>query len=207
MKDLIRTLPLALAVALAGPAIAQETPLDEEAPNPMELNMGVDSPEEDGPGSVYTKSTHEDWQLRCIRGPEGNDPCQLYQLLNDANGNPVAEINVFPITDDSTDAAAGATVVTPLETLLTAQLGFKVDDGGVKRYPFAWCSQIGCFARLGFTDEDVNTMKLGAEASILIRPVAAPDQVVTLGVSLTGFTAAYEAAIEANAALQSAPAE
>lgn len=213
MKELIRTLPLALLIGLAGPLAAQETEgevdAETEVPNPMELNMGIDADNpEEGPGSIYTKSEHDDWQLRCIRTGDGADPCQLYQLLEDGNGNPVSEINIFPITDGSSEAAAGATVVTPLETLLTSQLGFQVDSGQVKTYPFAWCSQIGCFARLGYTDADVNAMKRGAEAKVLIRPVAAPDQVVTLTVSLSGFTAAFEAAVEANEALpDAAPAE
>lgn len=203
MKDLIRILPLALLLGLTGPALAQDTEVETEAPpvNPMELSMGEDALAEEGPGSIYVDSTHGDWEIRCIRLEEGADPCQLYQLLKDGNGNPVSEINVFPITDGSaSDATAGATVVTPLETLLTAQLAVQVDSGGVKRYPFSWCSQIGCFARLGFTDEDVAAFKRGSAAKIIIVPVAAPDQRVTLAVSLSGFTAAYDAAVEKNSA-------
>ncbi len=208
MNDLIRTLPLAMLLAvaapLAGPAMAQdtdaETAVDEPPINPMELNMGENATDDEGPGSIYIDSTHGDWEVRCIRLEDGTDPCQLYQLLKDGNGNPVSEINVFPITDDSSDAAAGATVVTPLETLLTAQLAMQIDSSGVKRYPFAWCSQIGCFARLGFTDEDLAAYKRGKEAKLYIVPVAAPDQRVTLTVSLSGFTAAYDAAVAKNTA-------
>jgi invasion protein IalB len=198
MTYLIRSLPLALMLALSGPAFAQETPAAPEAEtpaDPLALNMGENEPAaEDGPGSIYVKSTHDDWEIRCIRAPEGSeDPCQLYQLLRDSQGNAVSEINIFPL-DDTQEAAAGATVVTPLETLLTAQLGMQVDSGGVKRYPFAWCSQIGCFARLGFADEDVAAFKRGNEAKIIIVPVAAPDQQVALTVSLKGFTAAFDEA-------------
>ncbi len=198
MTHLIRSLPLALLLALSGPAFAQDTPATPEADappaDPLALNMGENEPAADGPGSIYVKTTHDDWQIRCIRAPEGNeDPCQLYQLLKDAQGNAVSEINIFPL-DDSQEAAAGATVVTPLETLLTAQLGMQVDSSGVKRYPFAWCSQIGCFARLGFADEDVAAFKRGNVAKIIIVPVAAPDQQVSLTVSLKGFTAAFDEA-------------
>ncbi|WP_425050487.1 invasion associated locus B family protein [Psychromarinibacter sp. S121] len=203
MKHPIRALPLALIVA-AGPVFAQDTTEETPVPDPMELNMGVDAANEDGPGSVYTHSEHGDWQVRCIRTEAGNDPCQLYQLLEDGNGNPVSEINVFPITDDAVEAAAGATVVTPLETLLTAQLSFQIDSAQPKQYPFAWCSQIGCFARLGFSDADVEGLKAGNEAKIMIRPVAAPDQMVTLPVSLTGFTAAFDETAEMNAAAATA---
>lgn len=200
MTDLIRTLPLAILLAVAGPVFAQDTTdesASEEAPaDPMQLNMGEEAPPaEDGPGSIYVKSEHDDWEIRCIRAAEGQDPCQLYQLLTDPSGNPVSEINIFPLTGGTTDAAAGATVVTPLETLLTAQLALQVDSSGFKKYPFSWCSQIGCFARLGFTADDVAAFKRGNEARIVIVPVAAPDQRVTLTVSLKGFTAAYDEAV------------
>ncbi|WP_172295204.1 invasion associated locus B family protein [Pseudoruegeria sp. HB172150] len=205
MHDLIRTLPLALLLALAGPAVAQEatgTPeaTEEATPDPLELNMGQTA--EEGPGSIYEKSVHDDWQIRCIRTEGGEDPCQLYQLLSDENGNPVSEINIFPLGEAGGDAVAGATVVTPLETLLTAQLALSVDTSGFKKYPFSWCSQIGCFARLGFTQADVDTFKAGNSATVVIVPVAAPDQRVTLAISLKGFTAAYEEALELATAAQ-----
>ena len=194
MHDLIRTLPLVVLMSLAGPAIAQETPTEEPAPDPLALNMGNDP---DGPGSIYVQSEHGDWEIRCIRTAEGTDPCQMYQLLADGNGNPVSEINVFPLGGEAgAEATAGATIVTPLETLLTTQLSLAVDQKGVKRYPFSWCSQIGCFARLGFTEEDVASFKAGKAAVVTIVPVAAPDQRVNLTISLIGFTAAYEEALK-----------
>ncbi len=195
MHDLIRTLPLALLLALSGPAFAQETGDDTDVvPDPLELNMGEEATPDDGPGSIYIRSEHSDWQIRCFRATEGEDPCQLYQLLTDPNGNPVSEINVFPLPSGTTEAAAGATIVTPLETLLTAQLALQVDSGTVKRYPFSWCAEIGCFVRLGFSDEDVAAFKRGNVAKVIIVPVAAPDQRVTLTISLSGFTAAFDEA-------------
>lgn len=198
MEKLIRAVPFALLLALAAPASAQETTdgeAEEPTPDPLELSMGEEEGDPDAPGSIYVLTEHGDWDIRCIRAGEGNpDPCQLYQLMTDPNGNPVAEINVFPLLDEGTQAAAGATVVTPLETLLTAELGMQVDSGGVKKYPFSWCSPIGCFARLGFAQEDVEAFKRGNVARVIIVPVQAPDQRVSLEISLTGFTAAFEQA-------------
>jgi hypothetical protein len=62
-----------------------------------------------------------------------------------------------------------------------------------KVYPFTFCAQIGCVVRLGFTAEEVEAMKKGANAVISIVPFVAPDQNVTLNVSLKGFTAGLEA--------------
>lgn len=209
MNSLTKTLPFVALLALSGAAFAQSSetaePADdgagaaaaegaaEETPDALELNMGQEA--SDGPalGAVYVEATFNDWELRCIKSEAEVDPCQMYQLLDDGNGNPVAEINIFPLPKEQ-EAAAGATVITPLETLLTQQLAMSVDGSQAKKYPFSWCSAVGCFARLGFADADVATLKRGVKATLTIVPVAAPDQKVNLDVSLKGFTAAYDAA-------------
>ena len=152
---------------------------------------------EDEVGKTYVASVHGDWELRCIKAPEGQkDPCQLYQLLKDQNGNSVAEINLFNLPADD-KLAAGATIVTPLETLLTRNVVLAVDGGKAKAYPFTFCTSIGCFARVGFTTEDVAAFKRGNVAKIVVIPAQAPKNKVELTVSLTGFTAAFDAVTEA----------
>ena len=207
-----------LALCLALPAGAQdatsEAPAQDgaaEAPvgdasNEENLSLGqaidpeANQPGDGGVGTPYVREEHGDWQMRCIRAPEGSeDPCQLYQLLRDETDNAVAEISMFSLPDGG-QAAAGATIITPLETLLTEQLTITVDGGAAKRYPFTWCSAIGCFARVGFTAAEVNQFKRGNVAAISIVPVAAPDQKVVLDVSLTGFTAGLAAVDASNAA-------
>ena len=210
-----RTLTLALATlaALALPAGAQDTQAPAaDAPaadgsTAENLSLGEDvtagAPAPavgEGVGTPYVREEFGDWQMRCIRAPEGQeDPCQLYQLLRDETDNAVAEISMFSLPDGG-QAAAGATIITPLETLLTEQLTITVDSGAAKRYPFTWCSAIGCFARVGFTEAEVNQFKRGNAAKITIVPVAAPDQKVVLDVSLSGFTAGLAAVDESNAA-------
>lgn len=197
MKNLLKTVPFVALLALSGTAFAQttETPdAEEEKPaNALELSMGEEASDESKVGDIYVEAKHSDWEIRCFVTENGNDPCQLYQLLNDGSGNPVAEINVFILPEDQ-DAAAGATVITPLETLLTQQLSLSVDGGRAKKYPFSWCGAIGCFSRLGFSDGDIVALKKGVTATLTIVPVAAPEQKVNLQVSLKGFTAAYDAA-------------
>ena len=108
-----------------------------------------------------------------MRAEEGEDPCQMYQLLRDADGNATAEITMFPLPPGE-QAVAGATILTPLETLLTAQLVMQVDGGAAKRYPFTFCTAIGCIARVGFTAAEVDAFRGGAEATWQLVPVAAP---------------------------------
>lgn len=173
------------------PAATEDTtPNVGEDGVPGELSLGVE--EDNAVGTTYIKDTHGDWQVRCIRVAEGKEPCQLYQLLRDNQGNAVSEINIFALPAGQR-VAGGANIVTPLETLLTQQLSVSVDGGPVKRYPFTWCSLEGCLVRVGFTGNDINAFRRGNKAVLTIVPVAAPDQKVELDMSLTGFTAGFEA--------------
>ena len=154
------------------------------------LSLGEDG--EPQVGQVYVRDEFTDWELRCERVESGDDPCQLYQLLEDQEGNAVAEISMFALPEGA-QAAAGATIVTPLMTLLTEDVSLTVDDGQTKRYPFSWCTAIGCIARVGFTDAEVQSFRGGNTATLAIVPVAAPDQTVDLKISLSGFTAGFDA--------------
>ncbi len=199
MANTFKTLLVSAALAaISSTAIAQtatetdETATEERADG---LSTGVEAPPE--VGKTYVESVHGDWELRCIKAPEGQkDPCQLYQLLRDQNDNSVAEINLFNLPNDE-KLAAGATIVTPLETLLTRNVTLSVDGGSAKVYPFTFCTAIGCFARVGFTEADVNTFKRGNAAKIVVIPAQSPTQKVELTVSLTGFTAAFKAVTDA----------
>ena len=194
-------LPIAAAALLALtplPLLAQDNTAtegdtaDTTAPAEGDLSLGTPDNAEPTVGQTYIAETFSDWELRCIRAEDGNDPCQIYQLLSDSDGNAVAEINIFDLPPGQ-EAAAGATVITPLETLLTAQVRLAVDDGQAKRYPFSFCTQIGCYARLGFTAAEVEQFKAGASGSVTIASAARPDEPVSLRVSLSGFTAAWNA--------------
>jgi invasion protein IalB len=88
----------------------------------------------------------------------------------------------------------------------------QIDTAKPKAYPFTFCTQIGCVARIGFTAEEIAQMKKGANALITIVPFVAQDSKVELTVSLKGFTAGYDAVVAANdaadaAAAAAAPAE
>mgnify|MGYP003627983282 FL=1 len=186
--------PLLLAGLLAAATglSAQETTTPPTADVATELDMGTAIADPNAVGTPYIRDTFGDWSLRCLRAEEGqNDPCQLYQLLNDADGNSVAEISVFPLPAGGR-AAAGATIVAPLETLLTEQLQISVDGSAARRYPFTFCNQAGCVARVGFTQEEVDQFKRGDKATLRMVPAAAPDQEVVLDVSLTGFTSGFD---------------
>lgn len=156
---------------------------------------GLDMGQEEGVANIpqpYFGDAHGDWRLQCLPNPEGEDPCNLYQLLKDEQGTEVAEVVFFRLPSGG-QAVAGATVTVPLETLLTAQLTIAVDGAKGKRYPFAFCSPVGCYARIGFTAQDIAAFKKGVSATVTLVPAPAPDQKVKLKMSLKGFTAGYNA--------------
>lgn len=212
MPKLLHTLPLIAALGLAAPAFAQDDTssteetttqttdgteaTDDGAGTSSELGgdtpaTGLDMGQEVSDDPTYVKEEYGDWQLKCFRSEAEEDPCQMFQLLHEEAGNPIAEFSIFRLPDTS-QAAAGATVVVPLGTLLTEQLKISVDGGTAKGYSYSFCSLVGCYARIGLSKADIEAFQRGASASLTIIPAQAPDQEVTIKASLNGFTAAFE---------------
>ena len=182
--------------ALSGAAMAQETATQEETPNTVPTSEGDLSLGEDTSvpqvGQTYVREVVQDWEIQCVKTQTGEDePCQMYQLLQNEAGNPVAEVSLFKLPQGG-QAVAGATVIVPLETALQAQLRIAVDGAQSKRYPYSLCNQIGCFARIGLTNSDLNGFKRGAKAVVTVVPFVAQDQQIQLEMSLNGFTASFD---------------
>ena len=202
-------LPLCAALALTAPMTAFAQTATEEQPAQTEeqqlqpgtsgnaaqieeqLSLGEDADKDPELGKPYTKKEIGSWEMLCIKTEEEVDPCQMYQLLADGEGAPVAEVSLFRLPDGG-QAKAGATVVVPLETALPAQLTLSVDGGKARRYPYAFCNPVGCYVRMGMTDADIGAFKRGKQAVLTIVPALALDQKVNLTLSLDGFTAGYD---------------
>ena len=191
MKTTPALTALTFALAMGTPAFGQDDSPGLSLGEPQEPGAAPEQMVEDGDDPSYVDEVFTDWERICMRDPDGEDPCQMYQLLSDQSDNSVAEITLFPLPPGQ-EAAAGATFLAPLETLLQAQLTMRIDGGEAKRYPFTFCSAIGCVARVGFTEEEVEQFKAGSEATWTLIPAAAPEQEVVATMSLMGFTAAFE---------------
>jgi invasion protein IalB len=172
-----------LAALTAGTALAQDQS------GGLAMGESADGPEV---GQVFVKEEFGSWQQRCVKTEDGERGCQLYQLLLDGNGNSVAEVSMFAVAGDAR-AEGGATIMTPLETLLTRQLTISVDGAPGKRYPFTFCNRSGCVARVGFTGDDLAAFRRGNLARITLFSITAPESPVTLEISLEGFTAGFAA--------------
>lgn len=176
MTIFFKTTVFASALALmAGPILAQDAPKE-----PPTLETAA-------VGDIYLAETSDPWELRCQKIETGQGPCQIFQLLRDESGGAVAEFNMFAIPGGS-EAAAGAMVVVPLETLLETGLIIQIDDKEPKGYPFTYCNSYGCIARVGFTQEEFDAMKAGSAATVTIVPALSPDTKVNLTLSLSGFS-------------------
>ncbi len=193
MSNFLKALPFIAAVTLFAPvASLAQTTADGTAPKiEDQLSLGDDTEAASELGQPYTRETIGAWEMRCIKTEGETDPCQMYQLLDDGEGAPVAEVSLFRLPGGG-KAEAGATIIVPLETALPRQLSVAVDGGKARRYPFAFCNPVGCYVRLGLTPDDIAAFKRGKEATITIVPALAPDQTVDLKLSLTGFTASYD---------------
>jgi len=173
---------LALLAALAltpAAAIAQDEAAADPAPAAQE-----------GP-VPYIVATHRDWQVICTRFAEDQpEVCEMYQLLNDAEGNPTAEISIAVLAERG-GVVAGATITTPLETFLPTGLGFRIGNAEQMRVEeFRVCTVVGCTVRMGLTTDEIRQMQRGSEAFVTIVPFVAIDQQIDLRISLLGFTAA-----------------
>ncbi len=179
-----------------GTTATEETPAAEgeaaTGETPEGLSMGEEVVDENAPGTLFVADKFDAWELRCTRVEPGQkEPCYLFQLMKDENDNAIAEMN-FVILANGGQAVAGGTVVAPLETLLTKQVTLAVDAGAKKRYPFRFCSVVGCYSQIGFSNADVASFKRGNEVLLSIVPAYAPDETITVKLSLAGFTKAYE---------------
>lgn len=180
-RKLLAALALAMLPATAG--FAQDTTTDQEFPVGETVEPQV--------GQPYITETIDDWSIRCVKSEGAEDPCHLYQLVKDDQGFPVTEVAIFKLPDGG-QAVSGATIITPLGTLLTQMLVLSIDGGAPKRYPFQWCTEVGCFARLGFTADELASLKSGTRVAITINSIQVPGQPITVMMSLNGFTAAYD---------------
>ena len=175
----------AISLFMASFVHAQQS--EQNAAESLSLGLNIEVP---NIGQPYIAERIGDWNIRCIRSENGQDPCELFQLLVNNEGNPLSEIMVFPLPQGQV-AIAGATIIVPLKTLLTARMTIGFDTETTKSYPYSFCTEIGCIARIGLTEGDIALMKGGNQSVITIRHMDAPDKALNLNLSLSGFTAGF----------------
>lgn len=192
VQNTLATLGLMAALALPGTLAAQDDPL--VLPDRSEVEAG----------ETFVAEIFRDWQIRCIRS-EGDvtpDRCEMFQLLEEENGNPVAEFRIAAPLIPEEGAIANATILTPLDTLLSPGLQLQIDDQEPAILPYAFCRPVGCFVQISLTEENMDLFQNGADALVVIFALTR-DELGQIGgvpvpttASLRGFTAAFENLVE-----------
>ena len=190
---------VAATALFCGTALAQDTTAGAENEPSQDVELPTGEPVGPKIGEPYEREQIVDWTIRCIRQENPDEEvCQMYQLLKNTDGSGVAEVSLVPVRGNP-EAAAAASVMTPLGTMLRPGLVLAVDTDDPLRFPFTVCSQQGCLSRFGVTDELLEKMKSGNSAVVEIVAAVSPDRPVFLDISLSGFTRAYEVLLEQDA--------
>ncbi len=172
----IFTLLAALATA---PVLAQEAATaDETFPTSEAIS--------DQANGVVAR--YGDWEIRCSAEV---DNCRMFLAGFDDEGNEIANISLQPLPEGSA-AVLGASVVTPLLTLLPRGVTMGIDDGVPAAYPYSWCDRAGCYARFGMTESQVNAMKSGNSAYLSLFAIVDQTEEIRASLSLIGFTDAFD---------------
>ena len=135
MNHLSRTLAIVAAISLAAPVWAQTeaAPAEEQAPVASGVSVSERPAQGDAEPDGYLSSEHGSWQVRCMHATDGSDPCQMYQLVKDADGNSVADMLVL-LPAEGEDVAAFIQISAPLASLLPAGIAVSVDGAGQARF-------------------------------------------------------------------------
>lgn len=137
------------------------------------------------------RGTHGNWEIRCI----GQSDCVMTQMHQRGPNSADAVFTVIKpqgMTDPQGNRIeAFAEIVVPLGVYLPGGLGLKVDDQPARAAPFERCISEGCVVRAPISSSMIEAMRRGSTATIVI--FSAPEQPVQIPISLSGFTAAFQA--------------
>ena len=139
-------------------------------------------------GEIYTRAVHGDWIVNCLYSGTETENCNMQQIVIDKRGDRIARVEFFDVPDVAY-IGAGANITTPLGTLLEANLVLAIGRTPAKTYPFRYCLENGCVARLAFTTAEVELLRKSISMILTIRSVYLPDEPTSGVVSLAGFTA------------------
>ena len=131
----------------------------------------------------YIKETYGDWQLQCFRTGRGRPVPDVSACQREDGGQPGGGVQPLPSARRIAKAAAGATIVVPLGTLLPEGLRISVDDGKSQGATISHSARWGVFCRIGLPKAEVDAIKRGGVATGH-RGAQAPDERVLIKASL-----------------------
>ena len=138
----------------------------------------------------YIKERFENWTLKCIKPMNSIERCEANQIIFNQKQQPVAEISIIKLPKGQV-AAAAATIIVPLETILSEGLVLAIQELEPKKYQFKFCNSLGCYSQIGLTDDEVEALKRKEKASIFLKHISSGNQQIVLPMSLDGFTKTF----------------
>jgi invasion protein IalB len=157
---------LALALLLAAPAVAQNSP---------------------GPDTLT--ETYRDWLVRCAAPAGGERQCEMVQEVRERadNGRRVLSLALQRTGDD----AGQITAIAPFGLRLSEGLGIRIDeaDPPQRTIPFLTCVADGCIAVAELEPELRALMEDGSALEAVVYAVS--GEPVRIGLSLAGFLDAW----------------
>ena len=143
----------------------------------------------------YTKERFENWTLKCIKPVNSIERCEANQIIFNQKQQPIAEISIIKLPKGQV-AAAAATIIVPLETILSEGLVLAIQELEPKKYQFKFCNSLGCYSQIGLTDDEVEALKRKEKASIFLKHISSGDQQIVIPMSLDGFTKIFSNLIQ-----------
>ena len=164
----------------------------EEADNLSIDDTMMSEPQKTEP---YIKERFENWTLKCIKPVNSVERCEANQIIFNQKKQPVAEISIIKLPKGQV-AAAAATIIVPLETILSEGLVLAIQELEPKKYQFKFCNSLGCYSQIGLTDDEVEALKKKEKASIVLKHISSGDQQIVIPMSLNGFTKTFSNVIQ-----------
>ena len=143
----------------------------------------------------YIKERFENWSLKCIKTVNSIERCEANQIIFNQKQQPVAEISIIKLPKGQV-AAAAATIIVPLKTILSEGLVLAIQELEPKKYQFKFCNSIGCYSQIGLTLEDLEALKRKGKASIFLKHLSSGDQQIVIPISLSAFTTTFSKATQ-----------
>ncbi len=141
------------------------------------------------PAQGVVRSSYGDWQLRCEPSPGGREQCALVQnVVTEEKGNLGLVVIVVRTADGNGWLLR---VVAPLNILLPAGLGLRIDRAEIGRAGFVRCLATGCVAEVVMDGQLLAQFRSGATATFVVFPT--PDEGVGIPIALSGFAAGLAA--------------
>lgn len=201
MAEFLKPLGLAALIALASPALAQDSG-EAAAPEGADAAPAAETagePAAGGQAETYIDEVFTDWSRECLRRPEGSeqpDPCWITQVLKDDNGRPFGKFSVRRVPQGS-QAIAQADLAVSMELVpyLPAGITLAVDKGLAKEFQYLFCTPgTGCLAQPNLSQADIEAFKAGEVLNMGFAIIAKATEIAAISspISLKGFTAAFD---------------